>query len=313
MTLIVTSVRNFLRHHDTDIAAGLTYYSVLSIFPAALALLSLLGLLGDSDQVLRTITDILDKVVSAHTLHDITPTLRTLTRAHGASWTFAAGVAGALWSASGYIGAFSRAMNTLRGVEETRPFWKLRPYILMLTVISVLLLLLALAMITLSGSVASSVGDKLGLGDQVVHVFSIAKWPVLAIVVIIVVAMLFHATPNVKVGRVRLLSPGAFLSLLLGVAASAGFAYYIANFSSYNKTYGSVAGGVIALLWLWLINLALLFGAEVDAARDARAAAEIQSMALPPRSLLGPKAGSRAAGKPGPVYGPVRQPVPEED
>ena len=312
MKLLVATIRNFLRHRDTDLAAGLTYYAVLAVFPAALALLSLLALVGNPTSAVNTVLDVLAPLMSADRLHSLEPTLRDLSEAHGAGWTLAAGVAGALYSASAYVGGVSRAMNTVREVEETRPFWKLRPYMLLLTLVSVVLNVVALVIITISGPIASSVGAKLGVQKSALDIWEIAKWPGLALVVVIVVALLIHATPNVKQGRLRLLSPGAFTALLIWAAASTGFAFYVANFGSYNKTYGSVAGAIIALLWIWLTNVALLLGAELDAVRDARLAAA-------PATLPGGR-GKRVdfhesfPHKSGtPVYGPAPQPVPAED
>lgn len=333
MRTLVTAAKNFLRHHDSDLAAMLTYYAVLAIFPGALALFSLIGLLGNPDDTVRTLLDILRPLMSADRLDSIEPTITTLARADGAPVTFALGTAGALYSASAYVGGFSRAMNRVREVEETRPFWKLRPLMLLITLVSVVLLVLGLVIVTVTGPLAGSVGDKLGLEQSTVDLWEIAKWPALAVVVVVVVAMLFHATPNVRTGRIRLLSPGAFLALLVWAAASAGFAFYVANFGSYNKTYGSVAGAIVALLWLWLTNLALLYGAEVDAARDtriaeekaARAAAAADLDSLDPATYLAPPAPEPALvekvvlresfpARPGqPPYGPITQPVPDED
>jgi membrane protein len=310
MKLISALVKNFVRHKDTDLAAGLTYYAVLAIFPAALALASLLAVVGEADQSLDAVLDVLRPLVSAATLDDIEPTLRALTRADGASWTLLAGALGALWSASAYVGAFARANNTIREVEETRPFWKLRPLMLVITLVVVVLNAAALLIIVATGDIARSLGDRIGLGRTFVDTWDVAKWPGLAIVVIIVVALLIHATPNARTG-IRLLSAGAFVAILVWVAASAGFAYYVVNFSSYNKTYGSVAGVIIALVWLWLTNAALLFGAEIDAERERRrvaAAADEEQIAPPPvdrRPVAEPVETT--------VYGPMPQPVPDED
>jgi membrane protein len=333
MKTLIASAKNFVRHDDTDLAAGLTYYAVLSIFPGAMALFSLIGLVGDPDKTVDTVLDILQPLMSADRLSSLEPTITKLATADAAGWTFALGIAGALYSASAYVGAFSRAMNHVREVDEDRPFWKLRPLMLLITLVCLVLLLVALVIITVTGPLANSVGDKLGVEQSSVDLWEIAKWPGLAIVVVIVVALLFHATPNVRTGRIRLLSPGAFLALLVWAAASTGFAFYVANFSSYNKTYGSVAGAIVALLWLWLTNVALLYGAEVDAVRDARlaeqkaaaeaAAADLES--LDPASYLdAPRPAPRLVEKrvlsesfpvrPGqPPYGPVVQPIPDED
>lgn len=303
MKLIRTTVANFRRHQDTDLAAALTYYSVLAIFPAALALLSLLALVGEADSSLQTILDVLRPLVSSKTLDDLEPTLRTLTRFHGASWTFVVGVLGALWSASAYVGAFARANNTIREVEETRPFWKLRPLLLLLTLVLVVLNATALLIVVATGKVAESLADQIGLVSSFLDVWEIAKWPGLAILVIVAVALLIHATPNYKTG-IRLLSPGAFVAILIWVAASVGFAFYVANFSSYDKTYGSVAGVIVALVWLWLTNVALLVGAEIDAERERRKVAVVPS--TPAVRPVEPHADA-------PVYGPMPQPVPDED
>jgi membrane protein len=315
MSLVRATVKNFLRHHDTDLAAGLTYYSVLAIFPAALALVSLLGVVGEADSVFNTALDVLRPLVSAKTLDDIEPTLRDLTRAQGASWTLLLGVLGALWSASAYVGGFARANNTIREVEETRPTWKLRPLMLLITVLAVVLNAAALLIIIATGDVARSLGNKIGLGQTFVDVWDVAKWPGLALIVIIVVALLIHGTPNYKTG-VRLLSPGAFVAILVWAVASAGFAFYVANFSSYNKTYGSVAGVIVALVWLWLTNVALLFGAEIDAERERRLAVEAaeEEPIGPTVERRGPESGPGPVADPvETVYGPTPQPVPDED
>jgi membrane protein len=310
--LVVTTTKSFARHDDPDLAAGLTYYAVLAIFPAALALLSLLAIVGDPDDTIKTITDILRPLMSADRLHDLQPTLHRLSHVGGATWTLVAGIAGALYSSSAYVGAFGRAMNRVREVEETRPFWRLRPLMLLITLVAVVLNASALVIITVTGPIAKSVGDKIGVKDSVLTIWDVAKWPGLALVVVCVVALLFHATPNVRVGRLRLLSPGAFTALLIWASVSTGFAFYIANFSHYDKTYGSIAGVIFALLWLWLTNLALLFGAELDAELDIRRAAR------PPKVKGGKIEHTEDEGmfphKPGtPVYGPRTQPIPDED
>lgn len=300
MSLIKNTVKNFLRHHGTDLAAGLTYYAVFAIFPALLALLSLLAVVGEADSALNTVLDVLRPLMSQATLDDIEPVVRDLTLAQGAPFTLAAGVAVALWSASGYVGAFSRAMNTVREVEETRPFWKLRPLMVLITLVSVLLAAAALVIVVVTGPITESIGAEFGIGSDALDIWEIAKWPVLALIVVIIVALLFHATPNVKTGRIRLLSPGAFVAIVLWAAASTGFAFYVANFASYNKTYGSVAGVVVGLLWLWLTNVALVFGAELDAARE-KAIAEREAPAAAMTAEHAPEAaepeGAGAAGE----------------
>jgi membrane protein len=322
MKLVRAIVKNFLRHQDTDLAAGLTYYSMLAIFPAALALVSLLAVVGQAGDVYNTVVDVLSPLLSDKAMHDIEPTLRNLTEARGAGWTLLVGGLGALWSASAYVGAFGRANNAIREVDETRPFWKLRPLMVLITLVTVVLNAAALVIVVATGEVARSVGDKIGVGNTFLDVWDVAKWPGLAVIVIIVVALLIHATPNYKTG-IRLLSPGAFVAILIWAAASVGFAFYAANFSSYNKTYGSVAGVIIALVWLWLTNLALLIGTEIDAERERRT--KPAEPTDEPIARPAPETDEVPAETPEDerrrhlvehveaVYGPMPQPVPDED
>lgn len=270
MTLLRRAIKGFLDHRCTDLAAALTYYSVLAVFPAALALLSLLGVVGEARSALDTALDVLRPLVSADTLAAVEPTLESMTTSEAASWTLVVGVLIAVWSASAYVGAFSRAMNHIRDVEETRPFWKLRPLLFALTLVMIVLCAVALLIIVVSGPIAHAIGDVVGLGDQVVRVWDIAKWPGLALVVALIVTLLQRATPNARRMRFHWLTVGGFVSIMLWLVASIGFAFYVASFASYDKTYGTVAGVIVALLWLWLTNLALLFGAEVDVQLDAR-------------------------------------------
>jgi membrane protein len=321
MSLLKTTVKNFVRHQCTDLAAALTYYAVFAIMPALLALVSLLSVVGDANSVRKTARDILNPLLSDQRVHDIDTLLRHVLDVSGAPLTLAAGAAVALWSASGYVGAFGRAMNRIREVEETRPFWKLRPLMLLITLVAVIFNAAGLVIIVVSGPIARSIGDKLGVGRDAVDIWDIAKWPVLAITVVLVVALLYHATPNVRTGRIRLLSLGAFVALLVWAGASTGFAFYVANFSSYNKTYGSIAGVIVALLWLWITNVALLFGAELDAARDARRAAtamtaahgELHEVALTSSGRRRPPSEQFPLIPGEPVYGPLTQPVPDEE
>lgn len=256
--------REFSDDQCTDLAAALTYYAVLSIFPAAIALTSLLGLVGQAEESVDTVLEVLDPLVSAEMLGTIEPTLRQISESQSAGLALILGLAGALWTASGYVGAFGRAMNRIYEIPEGRPFWKLRPVMLLITVVALAMMAAVLLMLVVSGPVAESIGNVIGLGDAALTAWSIAKWPVLAATVVLIVAMLYYATPNVKQPKFRWISIGALVAIVVWVLASLAFAFYVANFSSYNKTYGSLAGVIVALLYLWLTNLALLFGAEVD-------------------------------------------------
>ena len=259
------TVREFGDDQGTDLAAALTYYSVLALFPGLIALLSLVGLFGQAQNTVDTILSAVKPLVSSNLYGQIEGALASLTSAQGAGIGFAVGLLGALVSASGYVGAFSRAMNRIYEVEEGRPFWRMRPMQLVVTVITVVLCALALLILVVSGRVTSAVGNAIGVGSDVQQVWEIAKWPALGVVVIFVVALLYWATPNVRFPSFRLVSVGAFVAILVWLVASVGFAVYVVNYSSYNQTYGAVAGAVVVLLWLWLTNVALLFGAELDA------------------------------------------------
>jgi membrane protein len=284
--------REFQDDHCPDLAAGLTYYAVLSLFPAAIAVVSLLGVIGQGQSSVDKVIEILQPLVSTSTLDTVQPALEHIASSRGAGLGLVLGLLGALWSASGYVGAFGRAMNRVYEVDEGRPFWKLRPWTILVTLVAILLVACVLVMLIVSGPLADSIGDVIGLGSQAVTVWNIAKWPVIAAFVVLIVAMLYYATPNVKQPRFRWLSVGAFVAIVVWIAASVAFAFYVASFGSYNKTYGSLAGAIAGLLWLWITNMALLFGAELDSELErgreleAGIAAEKQ-LQLPARDSTG--------------------------
>jgi len=257
------AVKEFSQDQCLDLAAGLTYYAVLALFPALLAIVSLLGIIGQdqqgTDALMQMVRDVAPS--AADTLQGV---ITQLTQSQAAGFTLVIGIVGALWSASGYVGAFGRAMNRIYEIDEGRPFYKLRPVMLLITLIAVLLAALVSVALVVSGPVAHSIGSAIGLGDTAVTVWNIIKWPLILAVVVLVVAILYYATPNVKQPKFRWISIGAGIAVVVWILASLAFGFYVANFSSYNKTYGSLAGVIVFLLWLWITNLALLFGAEVD-------------------------------------------------
>jgi membrane protein len=257
--------REFSEDQCTDLAAGLTYYGVLALFPAVLALTAVLGLVGKAETSVKTVLDVISPLVSSSALGTIKPTLLELASSQSAGWALLIGLAGALWSASGYVGAFTRAMNRIYEVGEGRPFWKLRPLQLLITIVLIVLVALVLLMLVVSGPLAASIGGQIGLGDQAVLVWRIAKWPAMVLAVVVIVALLYYTTPNVKQPKFRWISIGAFVAIVVWLVASAAFAFYVSGFSSYNKTYGSLAGVIVGLVFLWLTNVALLLGAEIDA------------------------------------------------
>jgi membrane protein len=286
--------REFGDDQCTDLAAGLTYYAVLSLFPAAVALISLLGVIGQASTTVKTVTKVLKPLVSPSTLNTIHPALVNIASSRGAGIGLVIGIVGALWSASGYVGAFSRALNRVYEIDEGRPFWKLRPLMILLTLVAIVLVACVLVMLVVTGPLADSIGSVIGLGSQAVTLWNIAKWPVILLFVVLIVAMLYYATPNVRQPKFRWISIGAFVAIIVWVVASVALAFYAANFGSYDKTYGSLAGAVVGLLWLWVTNLALLFGAELDSELErgrqleAGIAAE-EELQLPARDARGIK------------------------
>ncbi|CAA9406773.1 MAG: Ribonuclease BN [uncultured Nocardioides sp.] len=259
------TAREFSDDQCTDLAAALTYYAVLALFPAAIAILSLVGLVGQGPQTVQTLLDILESIGAGSAADTLGQPLMDLSKNQSAGFGLVTGLAAALWSASGYVGAFGRGMNRIYEIDEGRPFWKLRPTMLLVTVVTVVLTAVVALGLVLTGPAAEAVGDALGLGSAAVTAWNIAKWPVLLAVVVFIVALLYYATPNVKQQKFRFVSVGAVLAIVVWVIASALFGFYVANFSSYDQTYGSLAGVIVFLLWLWITNLALLFGAELDA------------------------------------------------
>jgi YihY family inner membrane protein len=257
------TVREFRVDNLSDWAAALTYYSVLSMFPALLVLVSLIDLAGQS-----AIQGLLDNIgqVAPGSVNDILSTaIRNLQQTRGSASVLAlVGLGVALWSASGYVAAFMRASNAIYDVPEGRPVWKTVPIRLGVTVLVMLLLAVSAVAVVATGGLADRIGKLLGIGSAAVTAWDIAKWPVLLVIVSFLFALLYWASPNAKQGF-RWITPGGILAVVVWVAASVGFALYVANFGSYNKTYGSLASVIIFLVWLWLSNTAILLGAELNA------------------------------------------------
>jgi membrane protein len=282
------TLREFTKDQCPDLAAALTYYAVLSLFPALLALVSLLGVFGQAEKTTSALLDIVQRIAPGSTVDIIRQPIEEVTNSPSAGFTLVIGILVALWSASGYVGAFARAMNRVYEVDEGRPFIKLRLTMLAVTIVNVAIVAALGAMLVLSGPVAEAVGNAVGLGDAFVAVWDIAKWPVMVLLVVAAIAILYYATPNVKQPKFRWMTMGSFIALVVFVLASLGFAFYVANFSNYNKTYGAIGGVIVMLLWLWILNMSLLFGAEFDAeterGRQLQAGIEAEdTIQLPPR------------------------------
>ena len=249
----------------TDLAAALTYYAVLSIFPALIALVSLLGLVGDAQTTVDQLLQIMERFVPADAMGQLEPVVSNLVNNRGAGLGLLIGLLGALWTASNYVNAFARAMNRIYEIDEGRPFWKLRPLLYGLTAVLLVITAAASLMLVITGPLARAIGDVIGLGSAAVTLWNVLKWPLLLILVIVAVALLYYFTPNVRQPKFRWVSVGAIIAILVALVASALFGLYVANFGNYAGTYGALAGVIIFLLWLWLLNVALLIGAEVDA------------------------------------------------
>lgn len=256
--------REFMDDELPDRAAALTYYGVLSIFPALLVLVSLLGIAGE--KTTDALLDNLRQLTPGSTRDIIGDAVEQLQASSGTGGVIAVvGLVAALWSASGYVAAFIRTSNKVYDMPEGRPAWKVTPLRLGITLVLMVLLAASAVIVVFTGPLAEQAGKVIGAGDAAVTAWSIAKWPVLVVLVTLMIALLYWAAPNVRGRGFRWLSPGSLLAVLVWLAASAGFALYVANFGSYNKTYGTLAGVIVFLVWLWLSNLAILLGLEFDA------------------------------------------------
>ncbi|MFZ0091041.1 MAG: YihY/virulence factor BrkB family protein [Solirubrobacteraceae bacterium] len=258
------TAKEFSADHLTDLAAALTYYGVLSIFPMLIVIVSVLGLLGHG--VTQPLIANLGSVAPGPARTIFTSAIHNIQDRPGtAGVLFVVSLVGALWSASGYVAAFMRASNVVWDVPEGRPFYKTLPVRLGVTLITVILLTLAALAIVFTGSLAGRLGSVIGVGSSAVQIWDIAKWPVMIVFITIILAILYYAGPNVRQPGFRWVTPGGVFAVLGWIVASALFALYVANFSSYNKTYGTLASVIVFLVWLWITNIVILFGAELNA------------------------------------------------
>jgi membrane protein len=260
------TVREFSEDDLTDRAAALTYYTILSIFPALVVLISILGLLGQNPQTTNALLKIIDDVGPSSAVDTFRgPIQQLVTNKSGASVLLFIGLGTALWSSSSYVGAFIRASNAIYEIEEGRSFWRLRPTQVAITLAMVLMLALVGIAVVVTGPLASAIARPIGLDNAVVTVWDIAKWPVLLGVMVLMLAILYYWAPNVRHSKFRWITPGSVLAVIVWILASAAFAVYVANFGSYDKVYGSLGGVVIGLVWLWISNIAVLLGQELNA------------------------------------------------
>jgi len=289
------TLREFLRDDCADLAAGLTYYGVLAALPGLFAIVSMLGVLGQGPESAAAVLDIAERVVPRSALNVVRPEMDRLTQSSAATVGLVLGLVGALWFVSRYVAAFGRAMNRIYDIREGRPLWKLLPLMILVTVLLGTLCFCAVVILLVSGPLARAIGDTLGLGSTALVIWSVAKWPLLAAIVVVVIALLYYITPNVRQPRFRWLSPGAVLAITAWFGGSLGFGLYVADFHNYGTTFGSLAGVIVLLVWLWVSNTALLLGAELDA--EVERARELQAGIGAERSVQLPLRDTRTSDK----------------
>ncbi|WP_328376131.1 YihY/virulence factor BrkB family protein [Micromonospora zamorensis] len=268
--VLVRSVQNFVNDNCSDWAAALTYYGVLAVFPSAIVIVALVGLVSSGEQTVDTIVELASQVGAGSVLSDdedgVVGVIRTVVLDQSnPKLLLSFGLLGALWSASGFIGAFTRASNAIYGVDEGRPVWKLRPLQIGLAAITLVLLAVVALGLIVSGPVTDAVGDLINAGGLARTVWSVAKWPVLAMIMMSLLSLLFWIAPNVRQPRFRWLTPGGAVALVSWALASFGFGLYVTNFSSYDTTYGSLGAAIAFLVWLYLSNSALMLGVQINA------------------------------------------------
>jgi membrane protein len=266
MQMLKRTVTEFREGGMPDWAAALTYYGLLSLFPALIVLISLVGLFGDPQSTTRTVTDIVTSIGPSSGAQTFAGPIESITSNRSAAGAgLIIGFLVALWSASGYVGAFIRASNVIYETPEGRPMWKLRPLQLVITLAMMLMLaLLALALV-LTGPIVEAVAEPIGLSSAAITAWNIGKWPVLIALFILMLAILYYASPNAKPRGFRWVTPGSVVALAVWVVISVAFAFYVANFGSYDKTYGTLAGVIVLLMWLWITNMSILFGHQLNA------------------------------------------------
>ncbi len=255
------TLSEFRAENLSDWAAALTYYGLLALFPALIALVSIIGLVGDPATTTREVTEVITEIGPDSAAETFAGPVESIASDRGtAGFAFVLGLAIALWSASGYIGAFIRASNVIYETDESRPFWKLRPLQIAITLAMVLMTSVLALGLLLTGPIVDAIADPLGLGSTAVTLWNVAKWPVMAAIFILMLSVLYYLSPDAELRGFRWVTPGGALALVVWAIASVGFAFYVANFGSYDKTYGTLGGLIALLVWLWITNLAILFG-----------------------------------------------------
>jgi membrane protein len=285
------AIGEFAEDGMTYWAAALTYYGLLALFPALIAMVSLIAIFGDPRSTTAGLTEVVTSIGPESAADTFSGPIESIASDQAtAGWALVLGLAAALWAASGYVGAFMRASTIVYETPEGRPFWKLRPLQLGVTLILIVGMAALAVGLVFTGPLAAAVAGPLGLSDTAVTLWNVAKWPAMALIFITMVNLLYYASPNVRVRGFRWVTPGSVVAVVAWALASAGFTFYVSIFGAYDKTYGTLAGFVVLLIWLWITNNAILFGHQLNAERERsreieeglpRAEREIQ---LPPRA-----------------------------
>jgi membrane protein len=266
---IKRTATEFQEDNLSDWAAALTYYGLLSLFPALIAMVSLIGIFGDPKSTTSSLTDIITEIGPSSAAETFKGPIESITKSSGtAGIALILGIAAALWSASAYTGAFMRASNIIYETPEGRPFWKLRPLQILVTLLMIVMMTLLAVSLVLTGPVVSAVAEPLGIGSTAIDVWNIAKWPVMVLVFLLMLAILYYASPNVKLRGFKWVTPGSLVAIVVWIVASALFGFYVSSFGSYDKTYGTLGGLIALLVWFWISNLAILFGHQLNAERE---------------------------------------------
>lgn len=286
------SVAEFSRDQCSDIAAALTYYSVLSVFPALIAGVSLLSLVGEAERTQEFILEMFREMVDASFVESIEPIVEVVTATSGAGIGLVVGILAAMWTASNYVNAFSRAMNRIYETEEGRSVLVLRPLLYAVTAGLILMVVSAAMMLVVSGPVVEALGNVVGMGDAAMAALDYATIPSLLLVAALCIALLYYCTPNIGQPGAKWVLPGALAAILVMSAATVGVGFYVGNFASYEATYGALAGVIIFLFWIYIMNMVLLFGAqlnsELERGRQLQAGIEAErTVMLPERARKG--------------------------
>jgi membrane protein len=277
--VLVRAVKSFLAHQMTDRAATLTYYAMMSLFPALLVGVTLLGLIGQQALVTDATNYLLRHGVDADTANVVRKVLQNMVNTSGGALgaTLIISIVLALNGASGAFGAAGRALNVIYGADESRGIVRRKITDVGATLTVIVLFAVVLAAIFLGGQVADDLFGKIGLGSTAATIWSYARWPVALVAATAAYGIVYGLAPDIEPRRIRWITPGAVFGVVLWIVLSLGFSIYIRNFSSYGAAYGAFGAAIVLLLWLYLSANAFLLGAELNAELGAHAGEAVGS------------------------------------